>query len=268
MKQILLRFLINYIIPIIGRLVNHKNKYCNIIYYHDIVRDKGYSYMYMPIHQFKEQMLWLVKNKFETLRFDDFNDKENLKYKKKRVLIAFDDGWLSNYTEIFEFMKQHNLKYNIFLTMGEIGKNKDYLTWDMVKEMHNSGIVGFGAHTFTHPSMNDIDTIDCDLEISQANELFKLNLGFSPLDFCYPFGDYSEKTNKYMTENTNYSRIYTSKHIYSYKVLDRIIFGRNGISVDSDMSFFRKIVKGYNNCAFHILETLLNIRSMFRRIYK
>ena len=149
--------------------------------------------------------------------------------------------------------------------MGEIGKNKDYLTWDMVREMHSSGIVGFGAHTFTHPSMKDIDTINCDLEITQANELFKTNLGFYPLDFCYPFGDYSEKTNKYMIENTNYSRIYTSKRIYSYKILDRIIFGRSGISADYDMSFFKKVVKGYNNCAYTVFETLLKIRSVLRR---
>lgn len=266
MKEKLLRILTFNLIPGIGRLLNSKNTYCNVIFYHDIVRDEGYSYMRMPSHRFKEQMLWLVKNKFETLRFDDFADKEKMQYNKKRVLIAFDDGWLSNYTEIFEFMKQHNLKYNVFLTMGEIGKNKDYLTWDMVREMYSSGIVGFGAHTFTHPSMKDIDTINCDLEITQANELFKTNLGFYPLDFCYPFGDYSEKTNKYMVENTNYSRIYTSKRIYSYKILDRIIFGRSGISADYDMSFFKKVVIGYNNCAYKVFRTLLNIRSVFRRI--
>lgn len=260
MKKFLLKVLTNHIIPFVGRLRLRKNKYCNVIYYHDIVRDEGYSYMRMPIQQFQEQMLWLVENGYDTLRFDDFQDEEKLKFKKKRVLIAFDDGWLSNYTEIFDFMKLHNIKYNIYLTMGEIGNNADYLTWDMVKEMHQSGLVGFGAHTYTHPNMKDLSLVDCELEIHKADELFCSHLGFFPLDFCYPFGYYSEESNQYMISNTNYTRIYTSDKTFSYENNKKIIFGRNGISADFNKPFFSKVVKGYNNSAFNIFKLLLNLR--------
>ncbi len=125
--------------PLIGRMMLQNNIYVNVIYYHDIVRDKGYSFMRTNIGVFKHQMEWLAKNGYETLRFDDLNV-DTLRFKKKRVLIAFDDGWRSNYTEIFEYMKSLGLQYNIFLTMGEINNNPEYLTWDMVREMHDSGL--------------------------------------------------------------------------------------------------------------------------------
>ena len=45
------------------------------------------------------------------------NDK---KISRKSILITFDDGWLSNYTEIFDFMKLKKIKYNIFLEIATI----------------------------------------------------------------------------------------------------------------------------------------------------
>ena len=111
----------------------------NVIYYHDIVRGEGFSFMRTNINVFKNQMEWLKNHGYETFRFDDLNDC-TIRFRKKRVLIAFDDGWRSNYSEIYDLMRQMGLKYNIFLTIGEIGVNPNYLTWDMAREMHKSGL--------------------------------------------------------------------------------------------------------------------------------
>ena len=54
---------------------------------------------------------------------------------------------LSNYTRVFSIMKELNLKFNIFLEVGAIGNKKNYLTWDFINEMVESGLVGLGAHT-------------------------------------------------------------------------------------------------------------------------
>ena len=234
-------------IPFWGFVLRRKNKYCNIIYFHDIVEKDGYSLMKMPVEKFKRMMLYLKKHNFETLRFDDFSNPENLRFKKKRVLIAFDDGWLSNYTMIFDWMKEQGIKYNIYLTMGEIGKNPDYLTWDMVREMHSSGLCGFGAHTYTHPDMSDLSKIDYELEINKANELFEQQLGYKPLDFCYPFGYYSEESNEKLSSDTIYERIYTSTNMYSYKQNGAIIFARCGIGDQYPFKYFVRQAKGYLN---------------------
>lgn len=244
-KKILL-FVEYHIVPFGGWLFNSKNKFVNVIYYHDIVHDDGDSYMRTNIDVFEKQMVWLANNGYETLRFDDLDD-EHIRFKKKRILIAFDDGWLSNYTVIIDMMKGLGLKYNIFLTMGEIGNNPEYLSWDMVRRMHESGLVGFGAHTFTHPSMADLTKIDFNHEVKDADNLFEKELGFRPADFCYPFGYYSEASNIQLERESSYKHIYTSEKLYSYEQNDCVVFGRNGISTNYPMHYFKKKVKGYAN---------------------
>ena len=257
-----------HIIPFFGMLCNSRNKYVNVIYYHDIVHDEGDSYMRTNVDVFTQQMVWLFNNGYETVRFDDLDD-EHVRFRKKRILIAFDDGWLSNYTEIFDLMQELGLKYNIFLTMGEIGNNPEYLTWDIVKKMHNSGLVGFGAHTFTHLSMADLSKIDYDHEVNDSDDLFEKHLGYRPLDFCYPFGYYSEESNLRLEKESGYQRIYTSQRLYSYTQNGRIVFGRNGISTDYPLYYFKKKVKGYANWHQtyynHFYKRILNLYHFFRK---
>lgn len=240
--------------PMIGRLLVHKNKYCNVIYYHDIVQGGGYSYMQINIEKFKRQMLFIKKAGFETIRFDDFNNPDNLDFKKKRVLIAFDDGWLSNYEFIYDFMMSYGLKYNVFLTIGEINKNPKYMTWNMVRQMHESGLVGLGIHTFSHPDMSNLETVDLHVEINKANEVFFHELGYEPDDFCYPFGFYSEASNKYLSSHAVYKRIYTSAAIFSYTMNNSIVFGRNGISDDDSFYVFNSKLRGFYNNVYETIK--------------
>ena len=237
----------NYLIPAIGKLKLSGNKFVNVIYYHDIVKGEGHSFMQTSVDVFKRQMQYLADNGYKTLRFDELSDKDNVWFEKKKVVIAFDDGWLSNYTEIFDFMQSLGIKYNIYLTIGEIGNNPEYLSWDIVRKMHDSGLVGFGVHTYTHPHVADMSDIDPELEFVKANEVFQQELGYEPLDFCYPYGDCSEKAHEYLTTKTNYHRIYTSTMMYSYKMNGQIIFGRNGISNDESFEVFKAKLNGFFN---------------------
>ncbi len=241
------RIAYNYLIPFFGKLKVGKNRYVNVIYYHDIVQGEGQSFMRTNIEVFKRHMQYIADNGYKTLRFDELDNKENLKFEKKKVVIAFDDGWLSNYTEIFNFMRSLDIKYNIYLTIGEISNNPEYLTWDMVRQMHDSGLVGFGVHTFTHPHVADMTDIDPQLEFAQANEVFQKELGYEPLDFCYPYGSCSEKSHEYLTTKTNYKRIYTSSMMYSYEQNGRVVFGRNGINNDEAFGVFKAKLSGYFN---------------------
>lgn len=243
----------NHIIPLIGRLNVGKNKFVNVIYYHDIVKGEGQSFMQTNIEVFKQQMQYIADSGYKTLRFDELDVKDNLKFEKKKVVIAFDDGWMSNYTEIFDFMKSLDIKYNIYLTIGEIDKNPEYLTWDLVHQMHDSGLVGFGVHTFTHPHVGDMKDINPQLEFVQANEVFQKELGYEPWDFCYPYGSCSEKSHEFLTTQTNYRRIYTSTMMYSYEQNGRIIFGRNGISNDETFGVFKAKLNGY----FNVWKTII-----------
>ncbi len=237
----------NKCIPFIGRMMPSKNRYCNVIYYHDIVQGEGHSFMRTNIELFKKQMQLLAENGVETLRFDDLADTEKQLFRKNRVLITFDDGWASNYSEIFEFMKSLGIKYNVFLAVGLIGNDPRYLTWDMIREMHDSGICGFGTHTYSHTDASQLDDECYTKEIVQADTIFQKELGYAPKDFCYPYGKCSTAANLRLTEESGYERIYQSNMMYSYCMNGKIIMGRNGISNDEPMSVFNGKWKGFYN---------------------
>lgn len=240
------KLIYNYSIPFLGRIFHYNNKLLNVIYYHDIVKGEGQSYMRMNIDIFKRHMEYIASHGYKTLRFDELND-DTIRYNPKTVLITFDDGWKSNYTEIYDYMKSLGIKYNIYLAVKEIGFNSDYLTWEQVKKMHDEGFVGFGVHTYTHPDMSDINKIDPKIEFEKADSIFYEKLGFQPLDFCYPFGKYSEESNEYIVKHTAYTRIYTSRMMYSYLQNCKVIFGRNGISNNDSFRVFKAKLKGYFN---------------------
>ena len=240
------KIIYNYGIPFAGRLNHSKNNIVNVIYYHDIVDGKGESFMRTNYDIFKRHMEYISRKGYRTLRFDELND-DTIQYNSKNIVIAFDDGWKSNYDKIYDLMKSLGIKYNIYLAVNEIGVNPDYLTWEQVRKMHNEGFVGFGAHTYTHPDMSDISKINPELEFTKADAIFDKELGYKPLDFCYPFGYYSEESNEYIVQHTNYTRIYTSRMMYSYLQNGKVIFGRNGISNDESFGVFKAKLKGYFN---------------------
>lgn len=247
------KIIYSYVIPTIGRLYRHENKIVNVIYYHDIVQGDGESFQKTNVEIFKSQMKYIADNGYKTLRFDDLND-ETIHYNTKSVIIAFDDGWLSNYNEIYDFMKSCGLKYNIYLAIKEIGNNPNFLTWEKIRKMHKEGLVGFGIHTYNHVNASNIDAIDPTVEFEKANEIFKQELGYTPLDFCYPYGAYSESSNRYLIHNTPYQRIYTSDMMYSYYQDGRIIFGRCGVKNEESMSVFRSKLNGLFNIWSKLLK--------------
>lgn len=244
------------VIPFLGLINKKRNKYINVIYYHDIIPEKGLSFMRTNKELFFRQMKHIVQKGYKTVRFDDFaNDKTLINYNHKKLLITFDDGWKSNYTEIFQFMKSNDIRYNIFLEVGKIGFDPNYLTWEQIKEMHESGIVGFGAHTYSHPNMSNVSDYDIKKEIYEADSVIEEKLGFKPLDFCFPFGAYSTESLSQIASTNQYKRIYTSDMAYSYAKGDVMVMGRNGISNEESFSVFKKKTAGYYN----IFNTLKNI---------
>lgn len=238
------KFAFNTVLPAIGALRRNCNNYVNVIYYHDIVKSGGGTSQRINISLFKKQMLYLKNKGYKTLSFDEIENGADINFEKGKILITFDDGWHSNYTIIFDFMKQHGIKYNIFLAAAKIDNDPEYLTWDMVNKMHASGIVGFGAHTYSHPDMQNISDSDINYEIVKSNNIIFEKTGMKPHDFCFPYGKYSDKVLNYILENTDYTRIYTSDMRYSYSKNNKIVFGRSSINSDYPFKTFRHMVKG------------------------
>ena len=239
MKRIIKKLIIRlfYYLSFVFR---YKQKDLKVIYYHDIVQNNGYSYQRLNIDNFREQMEYLKNNVYKTLLFDDLEKINYSNVNGKYVLITFDDGWVSNYNLVFAIMKELDLKFNIFLEVGAIDNNFDYINWDMAKQMRISGLVGFGAHTFNHTDARMImDDEDVAKEITLPNKIINSRIGVNVNDFCFPFGYYDNNIIEKIVDLNVYKRLYTSDGMRVYALRDGIdLIGRVGIENDDSLQTF------------------------------
>lgn len=238
-----------------------------IIYYHNVVLNNGHSYEKINIRKFEWQMKYLITKGYKTVTFDDLEkfNSCNLLNEENLVLITFDDGYRNNYDIVFPFMKNYNLKFNIFLEIGAINNVKNYLTWDMIIEMKKSGLVGFGTHTFSHIDARFINSFNFEKEIVEANKLLFEKTGIVAKDFCFPYGAYNKSIITLLDEQRIYKRLYTSDGPWCKKEKFSTIYGRIGIEDEDDEKIFISKIEGRYNLYFYILR---KIRSISREVSK
>jgi len=114
------------------------------------------------------------------------------------VVLTFDDGYLDFYTRVFPILVAYGLPAILFVTTGFVEDGIPYpmvsnpdtvvrpVTWDMLGEMHESGLVSIGAHTHTHPILTELSDDQVADELGRPIECFQRRLGFQPKHFAYP----------------------------------------------------------------------------------
>ena len=223
------------IIATTSKILNMKDN-CPIIYYHDIVPDgQGFSYQKTEISLFTEQIEYIAKQGIKTYTFNDLQKDPSL-IEKKGLIITFDDGYLSNYSMAFPVFARYGIKFNIFIEGQAVCEQKEeYLTENHIRELFNSGLVGFGAHTWTHFDCLSISDSSFETEIIKENDYLCDVLNVERItDFCFPYGNYNERALEYIDQKGVYDRIYTSdnrkvKHLKNATVCGRIAIENNDL---------------------------------------
>ncbi len=109
------------------------------------------------------QFAWLKEHGYQVVSMQQVIDAKEGRQKlpPKAVLLTFDDGYVSFYTRIFPLLKLFNYPavfalVTKWLDVPEGGKipygrgfkdRADFLSWDQVREMANSGLVEMAAHS-------------------------------------------------------------------------------------------------------------------------
>ena len=202
-----------FIIIILFNL-NSKAEETNIKYYSD---DKGIlSLMYHRFDEnkypstniqmdiFKEQIR-VIKN-LEYNFYDPKNLENNFHIPKieKKILITIDDAFSSFYEVAWPFLKKEKIPFILFVSTETVGKN-GYMTWDQIKELEEQSIAYIGNHSHTHSYLVDLTNEDFMNDINISSSIFKDKLGYNPIFFSYPFGEYSSFIKKYISKNFKFS---------------------------------------------------------------
>ena len=193
---------------------NSKAVETNIKYYSD---DRGIlSLMY---HRFNEDkypttniQMDVFKNQIEIIKkFKyDFYDPKNLEKNfdtpksDKKILITIDDAFSSFYEFAWPYLKKEKIPFILFVSTEAVGKN-GYMTWDQIRELEKETITYIGNHSHSHDYLVDLETDEFIVDINSSSLIFKEKLGYNPIFFSYPFGEYSLFIKEYISKNFKFS---------------------------------------------------------------
>jgi len=118
----------------------------------------------------------------------------------KKILITIDDGFKSFYNEAWPYLEKNKIPFILFVSTEPVGKN-GYMNWDEIKEIEKSEYGYIGHHSHTHEYLIDMSEAEFVNDIETSTKIFKDKLGYSPLIFSYPFGEYSLYMKQYIKNN-------------------------------------------------------------------
>lgn len=154
-----------------------------ILMYHAI--DNGPNDLYLNTYHFEQHVANLVQNNYSFITFEDL---QKGMVPKKPVIITFDDGYESLYTNAYPILKKYNAKATVFLISNYIGK-KLYLNPQEIHEMND--IVSFQSHTATHSDLRKLKVDEIDKEAKSSKETIQQLVSNKVIAYCYPAGKYN-----------------------------------------------------------------------------
>ncbi len=100
------------------------------------------------------------------------------------------------YQQLLDLLKGQ--EKNIELVLGQLSAasgldvfeilDKAIMTWDMAREMANSGLVEFGGHSVTHRALKKLGDAEARAEITNCCNQIEQAVGVPVRHFAYPFG--------------------------------------------------------------------------------
>ncbi len=139
---------------------------------------------------FKKQIEIIENSKIKFINPKEFKDAFFKAHKNKSILLTIDDGFMSFYKNAWPYLKNKKIPFILFVSTETVGKN-GYMNWEQIKEIENSNLGIIGNHSHTHDYLVNLDNNQIKSDIDKSIEIFKKNLGYNPIYFSYPFGEYS-----------------------------------------------------------------------------
>ena len=172
------------------------------IMYHRFDENK-YPSTNIKIDVFKKQLELIEKNDIEfydPLKFDaEFsNPKQN-----KKILITIDDAFSSFYNNAWPILKKNKIPFILFVSTEPVGKS-GYMNWEQIKEVESHDFAYIGNHSHTHEYLLDFSHDEFEKDIKNSIKIFTEKLGYNPIFFSYPFGEYNLRQTKFIENNFKY----------------------------------------------------------------
>ncbi|MEI6713258.1 MAG: polysaccharide deacetylase family protein [Verrucomicrobiota bacterium] len=182
------------------------------------------DFITVSVKHFADQMACLVKEGVTTLSAQELLEHQlgQKEAPAKSFAITFDDAWLDVYVHAFPILKQHGLKFTIFVVTDwseAASKNPpatlpfDFPThheseklvranrtgevicgWDHLREMMASGLCSIESHTATHEDVTKMSGDSLRADLRRASQSLQANLGVTSRQLCWPKGRHNKQS--------------------------------------------------------------------------
>ena len=153
---------------------------------------------------FKKQIEIINNKNYEFENPKNFDLKFNEPKTKKKILITIDDAFISFYDNAWPFLKENKIPFILFVSTEPVGK-KGYMTWQQIKEIEKENFVFIGNHSHSHEYLIDYKSEDFKKDINSSIKIFNEKIGYNPIFFSYPFGEYSLEQINYIKKKFKYA---------------------------------------------------------------
>ena len=171
--------------------------------YHRFGENK-YPSTNIQMNVFKQQINIIRNSKYNFYDPKDLEKNFHITKVEKKILITIDDAFSSFYEVAWPYLKKEKIPFILFVSTDAIGKN-GYMNWNQIKEIEKENIAYIGNHSHTHDYLVDLKNNDFIKDINTANTIFIRNLGYNPIFFSYPFGEYSNVIKEHIAKNFKFS---------------------------------------------------------------
>ncbi len=160
--------------------------------------DTAHQSTNIDIQVFASQLEYLSKNDYNVLQVGEIVQRlhNGIALPPKCVALTVDDGYKTFLSGAMPLLREYNFPVTLFVSSGSVGYNS-YLDWQQLRELQQEG-VEIGNHSANHPYFVSMEVDDplhwhsqASADIAESQRVFAEKLGFKPILFAYPYGEYS-----------------------------------------------------------------------------
>ena len=153
---------------------------------------------------FEKHIEIIEKNKLFFLNPKNLENTFDIPKKQKKILLTIDDAFSSFYLNAWPYLKKNKIPFILFVSTETVGKN-GYMNWDEIIELEKEDFAFIGNHSHSHEYFITYEIEKFLNDINKSIKIFKNKIGYNPIFFSYPFGEYNIKQKKFIEKNFKFA---------------------------------------------------------------
>ena len=179
---------------------------------------------------------------------------EGKSFSKRYILLTVDDAFKSFYENAWPVLKEKKIPFILFVNTREItSKHPNYMSWDQIRELRDSGLVTIGGHSWSHEYFINMKLEEVKKDIQQSHDDYQKQLKQIPDLYAHTFGETSSDIIKIIRD-------------FNYK----IIFGQHSgvISRNENINYLPRFSLNENYGKMKRFQNILKSRAFNIKSYE